>query len=71
MNNIIEDNNFSYSGYQVVRGEFFAHIKEPSLTFNNCKIYVNTACINKLPYIDFVHILVNPTEKKLVVRPCK
>ena len=71
MNDFIEDDNFSYSGYEVVRGEFFAHIKEPSLTFSNCKIYVNAACLNKLPDIDFVHILVNPTEKKLVVRPCK
>lgn len=71
MDNIIEDENFSYNGYQVVRGEFFAHIKEPSITFNNCKVYVNTACLNKLPHIDFVHILVNPTEKKLVVRPCR
>lgn len=71
MDNIIEDENFSYNGYQVVRGEFFAHIKEPSITFNNCKVYVNAACLNKLPHIDFVHILVNPTEKKLVVRPCR
>ena len=69
-NNVLEVENFSYDGYQVVRGEFFAHIKEPSITFNNCKIYVNTACINKLPDVDFVHILVNPKEKKLVVRPC-
>ncbi len=71
MNNIIENEEFSYNGYQVVRGEFFAHIKEPSITFNNCKVYVNAACINKLPHINFVHILVNPTEKRLVVRPCK
>ena len=71
MDNIIENEEFSYNGYQVVRGEFFAHIKEPSITFNNCKVYVNAACINKLPHINFVHILVNPTEKRLVVRPCK
>lgn len=70
-NDILESKNFSYEGYQVVRGEFFAHIKEPSLTFNNCKIYVNMTCLNKLPDIDYVHILVNPTEQKLVVRPCK
>lgn len=71
MDNMIEDESFSYNGYQVVRGEFFAHIKEPSITFNNCKVYVNAACINKLAHVDFVHILVNPTAKKLVVRPCK
>ena len=71
MDNVAVDNEFSYDGYQVVRGEFFAHIKEPSLTFSNCKVYVNMACLNKLPHIDFVHILINPTEKRIVVRPCK
>ena len=58
MDNIIECKDFSYNGYQVVRGEFFAHIKEPSITFNNYKIYVNSACLNKIPHINFVHILV-------------
>lgn len=71
MNNIIENEEFNYNGYQVVRSEFFAHIKEPSITFNNCKFYVNAACVNKLPHINFVHILVNSAEKRLVVRPCK
>ena len=36
--------DFNYDGYQVVRREFFAHINEPSVTFNNYKFYVNTAC---------------------------
>ena len=31
---VIDDDSFSYDGYQVVRGEFFAHIYEPSFTFN-------------------------------------
>ena len=30
---------FSYDGYQVVRGEFFAHTFEPSITFNDNKVY--------------------------------
>ena len=34
---IIEDMDFSFDGYQVVRGEFFAHTFEPSFTFNNYK----------------------------------
>lgn len=67
---IIEDDAFSYEGFQVVRGEFFAHIYEPSFTFNGNKVSVNTACIKKLPETDFVQILVNPEEKKLAVRPC-
>lgn len=68
---VIDDDSFSYDGYQVVRGEFFAHIYEPSFTFNNYKVSVNTACIKKLPDVEYVQILVNPIEKKLAVRPCR
>ena len=65
-----DDSTFTFDGYQVVRGEFFAHTFEPTLTFSDNKIYVNTACIKKLPHIDYVQILINPTEKKVAVRPC-
>lgn len=67
---IVDDSTFSYEGYQVVRGEFFAHIYEPSFTFNSYKVSVNTACIKRLPEVEYVQILVNPEEKKLAVRPC-
>ena len=67
---VYEDDAFDYAGYQVVRGEFFAHTYEPSFTFNKYKVSINKACIKKLPNIDFVQILVNPDEKKLIVRPC-
>ena len=66
---ILQDDEFSYEGYQVVRGEFFAHIREPSITFNNHKVSLNTACLSRLPNVDYVQILVNPREHKLVVRP--
>ncbi len=66
----VEDASFSYDGYQVVRGEFFAHLFEPSVTLNNEKVSVNAACIRKLPQTDYVQFLVNPTEKKLAVKPC-
>ena len=68
---IVEDNDFSLTGYEVVRGEFFAHTFEPSITFSNNKVYVNTACIRKLPEIEYVQILVNQEQKRLVVRPCE
>lgn len=67
---IPEDSSFSYDGFQVVRGEFFSHIYEPSITFNDYKVYVNTTCIKKLPQYDYVQILVNPDDCKLAVRPC-
>lgn len=68
---IIIDESFSYEGFQVVRGEFFAHVYEPSFTFNNYKVSVNTACIKRFPDYDYVQILVNPETKKLAVKPCK
>lgn len=68
---IVEDSSFSYDGYQVVRGEFFAHIHEPSFTFNDNKVYLNMACIRKLPDTEYVQILVHPEEKRLAVRPCQ
>lgn len=67
---IPEDNTFSYAGFQVVRGEFFSHIYEPSITFNDYKVYVNATCIKKLPQCDYIQILVNPDDYKLAVRPC-
>ena len=32
---VIEDGSFSYEGYEVVRGEFFSHIYEPSVSFKD------------------------------------
>jgi hypothetical protein len=66
----LEDDAFSYEGYQVVHGEFFSHTFEPAFTLNNYKVSVNTACIRKVPDTDFIQILVNPEERKLTVKPC-
>lgn len=67
---IIEDDSFDFDGYQVVRGEFFSHIYEPSFTLNQNKVSVNMACIRKLPDVEYVQALVNPKTKKLAIRPC-
>ena len=61
---------FSYDGYQVVRGEFFAHIFEPAITFSDSRVYVNTACLNRMPTVEYIQILINQQTKRLVVRPC-
>ena len=64
----IEEVDFDYGGYQVVRGEFFAHLNEPSITFNQEKLSVNTACIRRLPAVDYVQVLINQETKKLVLK---
>jgi len=66
---IERDDDFNYDGFQVVRGEFFAHLREPSITFNKQRVSLNTACLNRLPDVNYVKILVNPAELKLVVQP--
>ncbi len=63
--------NFDLDGFQVVRREFFAHLREPSVSFNSCKFAVNAACINKFPDTDYVQVLVNQETKVLALRPCE
>lgn len=63
--------DFDFGEFQVVRREFFAHLREPSLTFNGCKIYVNSASLAKFPKADYMQILINRKTKILALRPCK
>jgi hypothetical protein len=62
--------DFDYDGFQVVRREFFAHTNEPSITFNNYKVYVNSACLSRFQAVDFVQVLGNSDSKILAIRPC-
>ncbi len=62
--------SFDFDGFQVVRREFFAHLNEPSISFNNYKFYVNTACLTKFPDTEYVQVLVNRNTKILALRPC-
>lgn len=62
--------SFDFDGFQVVRREFFAHLNEPSISFNNYKFYVNTACLTKFPNTEYVQVLVNRNTKILALRPC-
>ena len=63
--------DFDYGEYEVVRREFFAHLREPSITFNGCKIYVNAASLARFPKAEYMQILINRKTKILALRPCK
>lgn len=63
--------DFDFDGYQVVRREFFAHLNEPSATFNNCKFYVNAACLAKFPKTEYVQALINQESKIMALCPCE
>lgn len=62
--------DFDFDGFQVVRREFFAHLSEPAVTFNNYRFYVNRACLNKFPDTNYVQVLVNRNTKIMALRPC-
>lgn len=64
------DDTFSLDKFQVVRREFFSHISEPSIAFSNYKIGLNSACIKRLPQIEYIQFLVNRQTRKLAIRPC-
>lgn len=60
-----------FDGFQIVRSEYFSQLREPSISFSQGKIGVNSACIKKLPKVDYAQILVNQEKKMLAIRPCK
>jgi hypothetical protein len=62
--------NFSYDGYQVVRREMFAHLREPAVVIRKDSVTFNTACIAGLEDTVYIHILVNQEDKRMVVRRC-
>ena len=67
---LAEENNFSYAGYQVVRREFISHRFDPAMTVRFGSVTFNNACIKALEDATYVQFLINPTEKKLIVRRC-
>lgn len=62
--------NIDLDDYEIVSAEFFAQVKEPAFTINVNKITANAAAVRMLPDVDYVKILVNQKEKKLVLKPC-
>ena len=59
-----------FDDFQVVRRKFFAHTYEPSITFSKWHFYVNKACLNRFPDVNFVQVLVNRDKKIVALRPC-
>ena len=62
---------FSYNGYQTVRRELFAHLREPQMTIRKDSITFNTACIEGLEDTVYIQILVNQDQKRLVSKKCE
>jgi len=56
--------------FEVTRGEFYSHTREPGFTLNDGKVQVNTACIRKMADVDYIQILINRATHKLAIRAC-
>lgn len=63
--------DFSYDGYQVVRRELFAHLREPAVVIRRDSVTFNTACIAGLEDAVYIQILVNQENKRMVVCKCE
>lgn len=63
--------DFSYDGYQVVRRELFAHLRDPAVVIRRDSVTFNTACIAGLEDAVYIQILVNQDNKRMVVRKCE
>lgn len=67
---LVEEANFSFEGYQVVRREFMSHQFDPAMTVRGNSITFNNACISKLEDATYIQFLIHPIQMKLVIRAC-
>ena len=70
INSLHGEESIDLNDYEIVSAEFFAQIKEPAFTINVNKITANAASVRMMPDVEYVKILVNQNEKKLVLKPC-
>jgi len=63
---------FSINGDEIIRGEDFSHANKPSLTFNPARgtVYVNAACLKRLPDMEYALLVISSREKRLSILPC-
>ena len=61
------EKEFSYDGYQVVRKELFAHLRDPAIVIRKDSVTFNTACINGLEDVVYIHMMFNKELKRIVV----
>ena len=65
------EKDFTYDGYQIVRREMFAHLREPAITIRKDSIAFNAACIDGLDDAVYIHVMINEGDKRLVIRKCE
>lgn len=59
-------------GYQVVRGQILTYRPErPCITATPKRIGFNVECMRKFRNVQYVQLLLHPTERKIAIRPCR
>lgn len=66
----IEEQDINLDGFQVVRKEFFSHSYDYSISIRPDHIRFSASIVKRLADAYYVQLLINPAEKRMVVRPC-
>lgn len=59
------------AGYQVTKAELFSHTREPAITIWQTRMKFNMACLRRFPGVKYIHLLIHPEQKRLIIRPCE
>ena len=65
------EESFSYDGYQVVRKELFAHLRDPAIVIRRDSVTFNAACIGGLEGVVYIHMMFNKELKRIVIEGCE
>lgn len=65
-----EEEVVDLAGYQVTKAELFAHSREPAITIWDNRLKFSMACLRRFPGTTHIQFLINPTEKRMIIRPC-
>lgn len=69
--NKTEERPIDGGGYRPIRGELLSCTNTPAISFSGAKVYVNTAYLRKTPDNKHIQFLIDPSAKKLILRPCR
>lgn len=65
-----EEEIIDLAGYQVTKAELFSHLREPALTLWSNRLKFSMACLRRFPGVKHIQVMINPEQKRLVIRPC-
>ena len=65
-----EEEIVDLAGYQVTKAELFAHSREPAITIWQNRMKFSMACLRRFPGTTHIQVLINPEEKRMIIRPC-